>query len=627
MSGICGFINLDAADADAGDLGRILSVLERRGPDGTSQAIHGPVALGHASLVTTPEATTEHLPFRHSASDCVITADARLDYRSDLMTKLGFNASERMGDGELIVRAYLKWGTQCLDHLEGDFAFAIWDPREERLFCARDQTGMRQLIYHHRPGKLFAFATEPRALLNHRHIEKRLHEARFADFLEHLEAIDLTSTFFTGLFRLPPAHALIVQGESMRIWRYWTLDGADQPKLKLDSDQEYADAFLDVFSKAISQRLRSPADCLGSMLSGGLDSTSTSAIAADVLRETGKAPLRTYSAISDEPGCPETAAILAAAQIAHIDPTYVSPDDLEAHREELERLTREIEDPFDGQMTLLRSVYLAGRKAGTKVMLDGAAGDLVLGSDNMILWHLQRGSFIKAWQQAKGVERFWGPAPPAWENFARCVGRTRMLSPIRTIWRAMTNKSQASPEAPDTLSPEFAKRVDMPSRRRANQMHIAGFELSKEHDRSISMLHPYVVVARERYDRIAGSLAIEPRDPFLDQRVLRFCMTLPADQFEDNGWPKVILRRAVSGLVPDAVRWRLGKEHLGGGYSEKLWNRERRGLNPNETANMQQYLSRAVLEAAIRGEDGGLSLADSLTLRYGALWLTNLKFD
>ena len=158
------------------------------------------------------------------------------------------------GDAGLALAAYLEWGEGCVEHFLGDFAFAVWDPRHRRLFCARDHMGMRQLIYHHSPGRFFAFATEPRAILVLPQVPYRINEARIADYLvEELEGIDKTSTFFEEVYRLPPAHTLTVTPEGMRQRRYWALEAG--PELRLASDDEYAEAFLEVFTEAVRCRL------------------------------------------------------------------------------------------------------------------------------------------------------------------------------------------------------------------------------------------------------------------------------------------------------------------------------------------------------------------------------------
>ena len=126
MSGICGFFCLDGTNPQPDQIEGMTLLLQRRGPDGTQHVLDGPIALGHTLLATTPEALHETLPVSDPASGCCITADVRLDNRDELLPALGLNEENRViGDGEIILRAYLHWGEACLEHLLGDFAFAI----------------------------------------------------------------------------------------------------------------------------------------------------------------------------------------------------------------------------------------------------------------------------------------------------------------------------------------------------------------------------------------------------------------------------------------------------------------------------------------------------------------------
>jgi asparagine synthase (glutamine-hydrolysing) len=257
MSGIFGLFNQDGAPVRGDELARMASLLERRGPDRTGTWHEGAIGLGHTLLATTPELVFERQPLRHAESGCVISADVRLDNRPELLASLGI-AAERgpsVGDAEIILTAYLAWGESCVERLLGDFAFAIWDPRRRALFCARDHFGMRPLYYHHTPGRFFAFASEPRAILVLPQTPYRINEGRIADFLvSQLEGIDKTSTFFEEVYRLPPAHVLTVTPGGVKQRRYWTLEPG--PELRLPTDEAYAEAFLDVFTESVRCRLR-----------------------------------------------------------------------------------------------------------------------------------------------------------------------------------------------------------------------------------------------------------------------------------------------------------------------------------------------------------------------------------
>jgi asparagine synthase (glutamine-hydrolysing) len=242
MSGIAGIFNLDSRPVEGTDLWQMLSMLKRRGPDGSNVWCVGSIGLSQTMLVTTPEASHERLPHVSVQGDLVIVADARLDNRAELIVGLGLQdrEQENIGDSELILGTYRKWGETCPDKLLGDFAFAVWDSRNQKLFCARDQFGVRPFYYYHDPGRIFVFASEPRAILVLKQIPYRINEARIADFLvTQLEGIDKTSTFFEEVYRLPPANIFAVTPDGIKQQQYWSLEPGSE--LKLGSDDAETD--------------------------------------------------------------------------------------------------------------------------------------------------------------------------------------------------------------------------------------------------------------------------------------------------------------------------------------------------------------------------------------------------
>ena len=572
MSGILGLFNLDGKPVEAGELRDMASFLTRRGPDRTGTWHRGPIGFGHTLLATTPEMLVENLPLEHPESGCVITGDIRLDNRDELLAKLGLGDRTALtGDAGIVIAAYLEWGEACVERFLGDFAFAIWDPRAQALFCARDHMGMRQLIYHHSPSRFFAFATEPRAILVLPQTPYRINEARIADYLvQELEGIDKTSTFFEEVFRLPPAHTMSVTRDGMRQRRYWKLEPG--PELRLPSDKEYAEAFLEVFTEAVRCRLRTVVPG-GSMLSGGIDSGSVVAVARRLLADEGRGPLLTFSAVSPEGSAdPETRAIRAALSVDGLEPTTVSYAELEELLPELEQLTREIDEPFDGHMTLIRCLHVAARRAGVNLMLDGVGGDTVLSEGRRIPRLLRSGSWRKAYREASLHNRFWNGAYPPGRELLRGARAAFVPYPVLRRIRPVRQRLLAGKRIRSSpVTENLASRVDLGKRLRELESHRAGGPLSRRSAERASVIdHPYLVVGRERYDRVAAAVGVEPRDPFVDVRVAAFAVSLPDDQTLKDGWPKSILRQAVAGSVPDEVRWRRGKEHLGWAFTKQF---------------------------------------------------------
>ena len=186
MSGIVGFLNRDGAPADRRLLDQMNDFLAFRGPDARDTWIEAAVGFGHTLLRTTWESATEKQPCTLDGR-VWITADVRVDGREDLIRQLqaaGRDPSKDVTDPELILHAYHAWSEQCLDHLLGDFSFAIWDGRMQRLFCARDHFGIKQFYYSLAGGK-FLFSNTLQCIRLDPAVSARLNDAAIADFLVH----------------------------------------------------------------------------------------------------------------------------------------------------------------------------------------------------------------------------------------------------------------------------------------------------------------------------------------------------------------------------------------------------------------------------------------------------------
>jgi asparagine synthase (glutamine-hydrolysing) len=628
VSGIFGLFNLDGRPVEADELRAMQALLVRRGPDRTGIWRSGNVGLGHALLATTPEAVLETQPLEHVETGCVISGDVRLDNREELLAALG-TADPAIGDAEIVLRAYLEWGEHCGEHLLGDFAFAIWDPRERRLFCARDQMGLRSLYFHHSHRQLFAFATDPRAILVIPQTPFRINEGRIADFLVEgfvgLEGVDKTSTFFNGIFRLPPAHLMTVAAESMTQRKYW--EPTPESELRLPSAEAYSEAFLDVFRPAVRSRLRTvgpPA----STLSGGIDSGTVTAVARRLLADDRKPPLLTFSAVSpagEEDA--ETRAILAASAIGGLEPHRVSYADLPELLPDLDDVLSAIDEPFDRDMTLIRAVYLTAQRRGITTLLDAASADTIFTEGRWIAHLLRSGRWRAAYREAKRWNEFCRGGSPPGRGLLRSARSAFVPDAILRKVRPYQRRLRVRPLVRSSLiSDEFARSVDLGERLEALANHSVGFLPSIGAERASTIDHPYLTVARERYDRVAAGAGVEPRDPFLDLGVVEFALRLPGEQTLRDGWPKVVLRRAMDDELPTAVCWRRGRDHLGVAFTSALVSQRWGEIRDRAEASLEAvsgYVDSGSLQAirsALQEDDAARS-ADVLTMLVLGDWL------
>lgn len=268
MSGIAGIVNLDGAPVDRDPLVRMTKFMSFRGPDGEEIWTEGNVGFGSTLLRT---------------DNFCITADARIDdYENQDLT-----------DAERILRAYERWGEDCVEHLIGDFAFAIWDKRSRRLFCARDHFGVKPFFYA-RAGNSFIFSNTLNALRLDSRLSDELNEAAVRDYLESGLNQDLSTTIFREIQRLPGGHTLSLANGSITTRCYWK--PAVKNKIRYRKPREYVERFDELLATAVKDRLRT--DRVSISMSGGLDSTSLAAIARDLLPQ--PAAVKAFSTVYDE---------------------------------------------------------------------------------------------------------------------------------------------------------------------------------------------------------------------------------------------------------------------------------------------------------------------------------------
>jgi len=599
MSGISGIFNLDGSPVGEQELRATVAMQRLRGPDGTGCWQDGSIGLGHTMLATTPESLVEPQPFRHETTGCTITADLRLDNRDELYAALQPDLPlASIGDAELLVLSYLKWGEACLDRMLGDFAFALWDPRDSKLFCARDHFGMRPLYYHHQPAQRLVFASSPQAILVLPKIPYQINPGRIADFLvPELEWIDYTSSCFEGVFRLPPAHKLIATPGRVEVSEYYA--PAPGPALGSMSEQDYEEGFMEVFTQSVEARLRAPPGTVGSMLSGGMDSGSVVAVGKDILHARGQGPLPTFSAVRPpQVHCAESHAIYAAVQMPFIDPVLVLLDEAQEH---LPFLTSNYEEPFDGRFVIIDAVYSSASRHGQSVVLDGAGGDVVLGHGSYIKRLIQQGHLRLAMAEIIGESRF-NLEPSFVKGFVRHTRATIVPETIKKMFRGLQQSQRMSATLKDSLvAKQFADNVQITERfRTLRQTYNSDVTWSFPAELA-NAIRPMMTAGRERYARIAAANGVEARDPYLDKRVVDYCTQLPGHILTANGWPKMILRRVMADRLPDEVRWARGKPHLGYLFSASFFQR----------AYEQGELSLEGLQGDLHGYADEKALADA----------------
>lgn len=624
MSGIVGIYNLDGRPVEQTDIQRMVDSIAHRGPDGSGVWIDGSVGLGHRMLWTTPESLHEKLPLTNKTGELTITADSRIDNRDELFSALNFNGRPRetIADSEIILAAYEKWGKKCPEKLLGDFAFAIWDGKKKSIFCARDHFGVKP-FYYFRSGKVFTFASEIKSLLCLPDVPRRLNEVAIADYLTSL-AEDRNITFYKGILRLPPANAMTSNTHRSSIQSYWSLDPSQH--LNLGSDEEYAEAFRNLFREAVHCRLRS-AFPVGSMLSGGLDSSSIVCMARQIHSQNGGNGIHTFSAIFDDvPQCDEQPYINAVVSKGGLTPHYIRADWINPLTD-LEKMIWHEDDIFWGvNLFMYWGLYGAAHEANARIMLDGEDGDTTVSHGRAYLGELLR---LKKWRSlALEVKEFSkksnsSPLKVLWRH----AMKPQAPQYVRRVWRIIFRRTHNS-GLNGVISPEFAKRIGLKDRTQNLQLMWSQPIHTEQQNHYRGLSSGINVYALEMIDKAAMAFSLEPRYPFYDKRLIEFCLALPPEQKFHHGWTRVVMRRAMGNILPPEVQWRKGKTSLGPNFVHALLSFGEQQLEETINHNskiIQPYINITTLHKIFQRLLSQKKLEDAVTIWRSTLlcfWLS-----
>lgn len=572
MSGIVGVYHLDGRPVCRGELGQMNLIQAHRGPDETGIWNEGPIGLGHCMLWTTSESLHEHLPHVSRSGDIVLTADARIDNREELLTLLDLtdHPAKEVSDNALIVAAYEKWGERCPERLLGDFAFALWDRRQHVLFCARDHFGVKSLYYCYRPGRLFACASEIKALLCLPEVPQQLNEVHIADYLGGIFE-DKAGTFYQDILRVPPGHSVTVSAQGVQLHCYWSLDRTTE--LRLGSDGEYAEAYREIFTEAVRCRLRS-AFPVGSMLSGGLDSSSIACVARDLRIQDHNHCLHTFSLIFDGvPESDERPFIRTVVDQGGVEPHYIHGD-RHTPLTDISRILRYEDGPFYGPNLFLNwEVWGAAHTRGVRVLLDGIMGDNVVSHGYAYLNELARAwRWGKLSRELKALTQRYERRH--WKLLGRYVWNDGVKSKapkwLRQVYQSLCKRQVLGENLSPIIDTEFATQTRLKMRiQRREETQQRRLHSAKE-DHYQELISGIIPAALEVADKGTAAFAIEARYPFLDRRLVEFCLAIPPEQKIHDGWTRAIVRLALADHLPAKIRFRSGKGDLGHNFIRGL---------------------------------------------------------
>ncbi len=291
MCGLCGELRLDGSTPDLGVIKRMTQKLARRGPDHEGSYSDGPLAFGHRRLAIIDLTERSNQPMVDQELGLTLVFNGTIYNYPDLRKKLlakGYHFFSE-GDSEVILKAWHAWGESCVEHLQGMFAFAIWDQHKQVLFLARDRMGIKPLYYSDQGGR-FRFASNTQALLAGGGVDTSVDPVALHHQFTLHGVVPAPHTILTGIRKLAPGCSLLIDMQGhQQLKSYWQLD-ATRPAEPLSED-EWLDAIHTALRKAVQKRNEISDVPVGVLLSGGLDSS----LLVALLAEAGVSDLRTFS--------------------------------------------------------------------------------------------------------------------------------------------------------------------------------------------------------------------------------------------------------------------------------------------------------------------------------------------
>ncbi|MFC9125307.1 asparagine synthase (glutamine-hydrolyzing) [Streptomyces sp. NPDC057099] len=534
MCGIAGWadVGLDLT-REVDGVERMVRTMACRGPDAAGIHVGTHAVLGHRRLAIIdleggrqPMAAPEPDRPAGDRPAVVLSYSGEVYNFRELREELrGFGHTFRTrSDTEVVLRAYLQWGQDFVRRLNGMFAFALWDEREERLLLVRDRLGIKPL-YVARLGDGVLFGSEPKAILAHPRFRARLDSQGLADLLGLMKSPGVTP--YRDIEEVPPGCVAVHDRDGLRTERYWSL--GRQPHE--DDLGTAADTVRDLLEDTVSRQMVTDVP-LCTLLSGGLDSTVLTALAARVQARAGEPPVRSFAV--DFTGSeadfkasafrPERDSPYALEAARHIGTDHrlieLSADELtrDAHRDAVLR-AHDLPYTFGDVDTSLHLLFRGIREHST-VALSGESADEVFG----------------------GYAWFHDPAVIEAAAFP-WLSRMQLITPelLSPAFRAATRFEQY--------------RADRYQEALGEVEHLPGDSPSERRTREISHLHltRWLPALLDRKDRLSMAAGLEVRVPFCDHRLVEYVHNTPWDLKTPDGDPKGLLKRATRDIVPRSV--------------------------------------------------------------------------
>ena len=570
MCGICGKVYTDSSKkVDPELIERMCSVIRHRGPDDAGRFMQGNVALGHRRLSILDVTSAGHQPMANEDGTLRIVFNGEiynfLELRKDLEARGHVFSSNT--DTEVIVHLYEEKGMDCLQELQGMFAFALWDGNLQRLFLARDRLGKKPLVYSFQNGALL-FASEIKALLQDPGLARDIDRTALINYLTY-GYIASPLTVFASIKKLPPAHYLVLERGSVKIERYWRL--SFRQKRPYGSVQDSRDRFHELFADAVRIRLRSDVP-FGVFLSGGIDSGMIAVMMSRLL----DVPVKTFSFGFEEESHNELPfARLVSGRIGSDHHEYVVRSDIVATLPKLMRVYSEpLADPSAVPTYHLSRVT---RQAVT-VALSGDGGDEGFAGYRRYRQFLEARRYARwAGVIGKGVMRKTADLMPADMSGPGFSSRLRrLLTHLCAVpeeqylrWITQFDRSLLRKVCADELF-SVAEQAD-PAEYIEALYRASDAEVPLDRILNVDVLSYLPENLMVKTDIAGMASALEVRSPLMDHRIMEFAAALPAELKIKDNVLKYFLKTAAKEMLPAEI---INRQKQGFGLPLSNWIRE-----------------------------------------------------
>jgi asparagine synthase (glutamine-hydrolysing) len=559
MCGICGDVDLAGAP-DVEGVRRAARAIQHRGPDAEGFFFEGPAALGHRRL-SILDLESGDQPMTREGVTLVFNGEAYdfAELRDELRAK--GHAFTSRSDTEVVLRAYLQWGESFVERVHGMFALAIWDPRARKLVLARDRLGKKPLYYFARDSRC-VFGSELKALVAHGAAPRELDPDALVQYLA-CEYVPAPASILKAVSKLPAAHIAVFDSSGLRLRRYWEL-----PAASTDAPEDAGGELVRLLDKAVAKRLVADVP-VGVFLSGGIDSTSIAALASR-----HKNPLRTFSIGFTEQSFDESPwAELAAKRLGteHSAEKFSGADCLDL----LPAAVAQLDEPFADPSFLPTLLLSRFTRRHVKVALAGDGGDELFAGYDPFLAHRPAALLARVPRPLRALVQAAVSRLPAssrnmsvdfrLKQFFRGLDAPPSLRHQAWIGSFLPEEMARllRPELRVHATPEVAFRQvleDVAGQRPGSMDEALRFYLSR-------YLADDILV---KADRASMAASLELRAPYLDTQVVEFAARLPARLKVSWTRTKVLLKRALRGIVPDEI---LRRPKKGFGIPVAAWIR------------------------------------------------------